>query len=659
MNILFNSSGIPLLMQSTYIFGETTGTPQNEMKERTRILAPYDLSNVSYIDIDGVKVRPWGDENDFPQKAAEEIGNTSVLNTGLKFLRNLTLGQGIYPCTVNGYDNDGNEILKPVTDSRVQTFIASRNVRRYMEKVLRDYLKFGNGAVQFVPSAAGNSFAGVNPVNALYRRYSEVDEYGACKCIVSGYWPQRPDKGQYTRLDVLSEYDPQMHAEVLKFAGKVKDGFIMPVRDSWSNDDLYGMPIWWPAYVCGWVEIAHLIPHFLKKAYKNQITWKWHVQIPYSYWEKKYPSKDYFRNLTLGQGIYPCTVNGYDNDGNEILKPVTDSRVQTFIASRNVRRYMEKVLRDYLKFGNGAVQFVPSAAGNSFAGVNPVNALYRRYSEVDEYGACKCIVSGYWPQRPDKGQYTRLDVLSEYDPQMHAEVLKFAGKVKDGFIMPVRDSWSNDDLYGMPIWWPAYVCGWVEIAHLIPHFLKKAYKNQITWKWHVQIPYSYWEKKYPSKDYSAKEREAAIQKYMDSVEQNLCGPDNAEKPIFSHYAVNEMNGRIEEEWKIKPLENKYQGSDNLPVSAAANSEILFALMVNPNVLGAGMPGGTYAGNQGGSNIREAFLVNIANAWIDRQNILDPIELYIKMNGMPECELRFRNTVLVTLDTGSGTKKTLS
>lgn len=61
-----------------------------------------------------------------------------------------------------------------------------------MEKVLRDYLKFGNGAVQFVPSAAGNSFAGVNPVNALYRRYSEVDEYGACKCII-------PDIGRNVR----------------------------------------------------------------------------------------------------------------------------------------------------------------------------------------------------------------------------------------------------------------------------------------------------------------------------------------------------------------------------------------------------------------------------------------------------------------------------
>ena len=120
-----------------------------------------------------------------------------------------------------------------------------------------------------------------------------------------------------------------------------------------------------------------------------------------------------------------------------------------------------------------------------------------------------------------------------------------------------------------------------------------------------------------------------------------------------------MNGRIEEEWKITPLANKYQGSDNLPISAAANSEILFALMVNPNVLGAGMPGGTYAGNQGGSNIREAFLVNIANSWIDRQNILDPLELFIRMNGLPDCQLRFRNTILVTLDSGSGTKRTLS
>ncbi len=368
----------------------------------------------------------------------------------------------------------------------------------------------------------------------------------------------------------------------------------------------------------------------------------------------------FLRNLTMGQGIYPCQVEGYDDDGNEVLKPIDDSKVHRFVASRNVRRCMELSLRDYLRFGNAAVQFVPSASGNSIAGLNPLNALYRRFTEPDNMGSAKCLVSGYWPQNPGEGQYTVLDMLSEYDPEMEADLLKFAKKLKNGFVYPVRDSWSNHPVYSLPIWWPAYMLGWIEIAHLIPAFLKKAYRNQVTWKWHVQIPYSFWDKKFPRNEYEdLDERERDINMYMDKIELNLCGVENAEKPIFTYYAINEMNGRIEEEWKITALENKYQGSDNLPLSAAANSEILFALMVNPNVLGAGMPGGTYAGNQGGSNIREAFLVNLANAWVDRQNILDPIALYIKLNGLPECELRFRNTILVTLDHGSGTKKELS
>ena len=200
----------------------------------------------------------------------------------------------------------------------------------------------------------------------------------------------------------------------------------------------------------------------------------------------------------------------------------------------------------------------------------------------------------------------------------------------------------------------------MDIAHLVPAYLKKAYKNQTTWKWHVQIPYSFWDKKFPENSFKTpEERKTAINKYMDSIEANLLGPDNAEKPLFTNYAVNEMNGRIEEEWKIKPLENKYAGNENLVTSSAANSEILFALMVNPNVMGAGMPGGAYAMNQGGSNIREAFLVNIANAWKDRQALLDPLELYIRMNGLPECQLRYRSTILTTLDTGAGTAQKLS
>ena len=415
----------------------------------------------------------------------------------------------------------------------------------------------------------------------------------------------------------------------------------LQVHDNWSYDYLYVGD----HKVVGWGN-ANEFPQWAAKLIRETTVLNTGLQ--------------YLLFLMLGQGIFGGRVVGINDDGTEQLEPINDARLTRFLESRVVRKYMEKVLRDYLKFGNGAVQFVPTLDLRQFQILNPLNALWYRYTEPDAFGSQNVIVSGWWPEIPQEGKYHVLPVLREVDPEGHAELLKIAGKMPNGFIYPVRDSWSNEEIYGEPRWWPAWVAGWVDIAHLVPSYLKKAYKNQTTWKWHVQIPYSYWDKKFPENEFKTPdERKQAIQKWMDSVERNLIGPDNAEKPLFTNYAVNEMNGRIEEEWKIQALNNKYNGNENLVTSSAANSEILFALMVNPNVMGAGMPGGAYAMNQGGSNIREAFLVNIANAWKDRQQLLDPLELYIKMNGLPECQLRYRSTVLTTLDTGAGTAHTLS
>ena len=369
------------------------------------------------------------------------------------------------------------------------------------------------------------------------------------------------------------------------------------------------------------------------------------------------------RNFTLGQGIYPCTVEGYDEKGNELLKAPEDKTLAVFANSRMVRRYMEKALRDYLKLGIPFVQLLMNAEGDKIVGINTINAKYCRLSEANKEGVVeKCIVSGKWPDTPGKGEYSVIDVLDEYDPFADLQRRKYANQTKGkSFIMCIRDSWSNNEYYSSPLWYASCLAGWVDIAGMIPNFLKKAYANQITWKWHIQIPYSFWDRQFPKTEFASTDlRKAAINDYMDSIEDNLCGTDNADKPIFTFFEINPTNGKAEEQWIIKPLENKLSNEQNLITSAAANSEIMFAIMVNPNVMGAGMPGGTYAGNQGGSNIREAYLVNVANAWLDRQGILDPIELYHRYNGGAETvEWRFRNTVLTTLDTGAGTTKTLS
>jgi len=101
--------------------------------------------------MDSYEVADWGSGNRFPDMADALVSRVGVLNTGLKFIRNFTLGQGIYPVRVTGYDDAGNETLSMVADQSVRRFVNSRMVRRYLEKALRDYLKFGPSFVQLVP----------------------------------------------------------------------------------------------------------------------------------------------------------------------------------------------------------------------------------------------------------------------------------------------------------------------------------------------------------------------------------------------------------------------------------------------------------------------------------------------------------------------------
>lgn len=367
----------------------------------------------------------------------------------------------------------------------------------------------------------------------------------------------------------------------------------------------------------------------------------------------------FIHKVVLGQGIFPCRVIGYDEKGNEKLEIIDNPQIVSFLQSRIIRRYLSNSYRDILKFGLSFPQLIPNEGGTQIVGINSINVLHGRFTKPNNGKIEYCIVSGEWPDTNSQNMEV-YPVLDNYDPLADLEILRYANKIKGkSFIYPLRDEWDNNDIYPMPSWWSAKLAGWIDVANKIPAFLSKAYENQITWLWHVKIPYAYWDKRFPKTDYKdAKERQQRIQEEMNLIEDQLTDTKNANKAIFTHYTVG-MNGKPEEQWIIEALDNKYKADDKLLTSAAANSEILFSLMVNPNVLGAGMPGGTYAGNQGGSNIREAFLVNIAMAWLDRQNLLDPIEAMLEFNGIKDVQLRFRNTILTTLDTGSGTKKVIS
>ena len=107
MRALFNKSGNPLVIEFSgaggSAMGYTSGGPSaagNVDVEKKRVIITEN-SETEKFSIGGDKLISWGENNDFPQKADLMIGKTGVLNTGLKFLRNLTLGQGSRYKTAN------------------------------------------------------------------------------------------------------------------------------------------------------------------------------------------------------------------------------------------------------------------------------------------------------------------------------------------------------------------------------------------------------------------------------------------------------------------------------------------------------------------------------------------------------------------------------
>ena len=289
--IEFNDKGVPLMAYGKSYFAVTSGAPKTDpLKVSKKIEKISDTVSVA-----GYKISSWGANNDFPVVALEQIGKTGVLNTGLRFLRNLTLGQGVFPVRVTGFDDKGNEQLEVVNNSDLTRFLGGRTIRRYMANAFRDYLKFGIAFPELLPNADGSKIVGINTINARHCRLTEATNAGLIEnCIVSGEWPDTPAEGKWSAISVLDTYDPGFDLLRYKLLNKAGGkSFIYPLRDEWANEDYYPAPIWYSAYKAGWTAVANKVPAFLEKAFENQITWLWHIKIPYAYWDKMYPENQF------------------------------------------------------------------------------------------------------------------------------------------------------------------------------------------------------------------------------------------------------------------------------------------------------------------------------------------------------------------------------
>ncbi len=359
-----------------------------------------------------------------------------------------------------------------------------------------------------------------------------------------------------------------------------------------------------------------------------------------------------------GTGLIMFKID-YDENGKEIIKPQKPSEhpeAKAFFKNSRIKRYLHEQVTDLVWFYNTFPEMIVSRDWSKITSVRSLEATFCRWAEMDEHEK-RIKILGYSAMWPEEKDITEIAVINPWwTIEQTRDYLKKERIYK--FVYPTYIPTPGKSFYQEAYWNAARKSGWFDIANAVPTTKKAMMKNITSIKWHVEIPIDYWDKLFPSVEFDKKAKKAGIEEKLKEMDDFLSGSTNAGKTFYSHFAVDPISKQPMPGWKLTQLKSD-NGGEHLEDGQAANSEIFFAMNVDPTLIGHGVPGGKL-GAGSGSDKREAF--NIYNALLatDRDITLEPLEFIRDFNGWDEdLMFGFGNITLKTLDKNpTGSEKTV-
>lgn len=391
-----------------------------------------------------------------------------------------------------------------------------------------------------------------------------------------------------------------------------------------------------------------------------------------------------------GGGLIYGKVIDIDADGNEIFKPAMRGEykeVDQFWKNNRITRFLAEYYLDYVYFANCYPELILNRKGDKIAGIVHQESCDCREKQYGKSGSLETVyISKIWGLPAD--QFSKFDpdkvirgilntpnpvnqakadgkliierkAIDMYFPLDSLEKLRKDHSEERNFILPVKFPSPNKTYYQLPAWDGARLAGWIDIASKVPNMIKSMIDKAFSIKYHIEIPEGYFKRKFGEAAWTGKkpeERKAAREELLQAMDNFLSGSENAYKSFVSYFETDPIDKKEYDRIKITTIDSKSNVDKDLLTASTANSEIMIAMGVNPNIIGAGKPGGVYASNQGGSNVREGKLEHDSSLVLDRHLLLEPFQLIKEFNKWPdELEFRHKNTVLLTLDKGKQTQ----
>lgn len=340
------------------------------------------------------------------------------------------------------------------------------------------------------------------------------------------------------------------------------------------------------------------------------------------------------------------------------------TEIKEFFKKSQMNRFWKETIADLEYFSIAFPEYILSENYTQINRVRRQKAAWCRFQIMNEENGL--IEHVYISQKFGSGSSVDLEgeyvekvplIDSYWDAEQTREYCKANGIKK--FIRPIFYPLIDEAFYPESEWHAVVKSGWLDVANAVPELKKALFQNQMTIKYIIEVNELYFTNMYKEKWSTMKfeDRDKIRQDLIDQVNEALVGNDKAGKSIQS-MKVQDSKGEFHSAVTITAIDDKLKNGSYLPEAEASNSEVLFALGVDPTLIGAGIPGGKL-GAGSGSDKREAFTILSALFKTNRETTVEPYEFISEYNGWDDSiRPSFENTILTTLDANpTGSKKT--
>lgn len=364
--------------------------------------------------------------------------------------------------------------------------------------------------------------------------------------------------------------------------------------------------------------------------------------------------------FALCEGIQPAIVNVDAQTGvRRIEKYLDDEEIKDFLFLNQDFLHTYAWMKDQKAFSFGAARLLANRKGDKILQFQRDDLTELRFEKKDKKTTRihKVYMSAAWDRvkSVNDERVRSIPLLHPGNPVIDLQERLAAGQRE--FSVVFRQPGWGKHYYPNPMWMAAYK--WVKIAQGIPEMKAAIFENSMRPKYKVTIQEEYWENRFGEKWPSdPDEQEKLRQTVYDEIDNWLVGSRNSHKSIYVN-GQRDGNGNVYTDIDIEAIEDTTIQGELLPDSAAANSEISIAMLWNPAITGGNQKAGLYAGNEGGSNVRESSLDQVIRHGVERHHVQYLFNIIAWQNGWRKkhkgLEFIIPATVLTTTDTGASTK----